>query len=528
MTLLDEDRERWYSDEWKKRRSKMESLLSWYEGSPLDVTEQQADSEGHHIRRFPLRLNINALACDTHRDMVRGQVDNDPLFVKARVTTSDSVTSAKAKLIEDLLNEQVWHKSQGGAMLQEAILSANVYGGTIFKLAFEFWNRDLPYGLAVRNIRNPGYVDIVWDHLNRWRIMEVWYGYELDPETAKQRYGIDTPKDSNGVSQQALYMEHWTERDWRIRVNGQVPKMAYDDGTEAELQGENGWGFVPFYFVPHERFEKAWGRGQIEGKEELSKELNARLANVGDLFRSIRGNLYWAHDTSRQLTTQRVRVAGGDVEFIMAGNAAPMAGSKSPGIDSMPTPDIPQGYAEYASGTIVAQWMQHDRLSPAIFGMDDSASGRLTGPAVAQRMWTTSSHADTERLNMTTVKTILDTDIVRLFGLPAFKEDLQKLNRRTPPEIEPDDGYIVKIIQQWPQSLPLDVEVEHRMRMDKIRENAMSIKRFLEEDGVLDVDTELDEIIDWSTRKKEAGIDQPSGLFGGGNESGNSSPNNGV
>jgi len=498
-------RELWESDEWRQRRSTARQLAEWYEGRPLDETEPIRDPEtGTMLKRYPLRLNTPQLACDVHRDMTRGKIGEDILFLRAKVSRKNKIVGKKADLIEELINDGVWRPSRGGTLLNEAILSANIYGGVFFKLSWEPWRRDLPYGLAIRSI-NTALVYPEWDPVDRWRFSELWYGHEISAKDAKLRYKVDT-----GGTADVLYMEHWTQNGFTITVNGQVPKMQRFPGDEEgyPLDGENKWDFIPFYYAPHERATGPWGRSQIEGSQELCREINARLVNISDYFRGLRGDIVYGTDIKGTLRVTEVDLGGSVLKIVDVGQTPPMPNAKSPALHAMPSPDIPPTYAQHPDR--LGEWdMKFNRLSPSLFGMDDVQGGRITGVAVAQRMWTTTAHTDTERLYMGTAKTVIDTDVVRLFGMEPFKEDLKALieGRKSDlqvPDIDEQDGYGVIITQSWPDPLPLDKEVQHRIMTDKFRAGVMSIDSYLRADGVTDIDDEKKRIKQWKQVTKPA------------------------
>ena len=178
------DREIYDSSEWAERREKYAEYRRWYDGTYLDKKEQQREREGGKpVKRFPLHINVNRLACDVHRDIARGMpLHDDPLFVKAIVDIGED--PKRARELETIINDDVWRPSSGGPVQQEAILDMNIYGGCVFHLYWEPWDRDLPLGLAVRLIE-PAYIFPKFDHLNKWRMLECYVGWEIDPETAE-------------------------------------------------------------------------------------------------------------------------------------------------------------------------------------------------------------------------------------------------------------------------------------------------------------------------------------------------------
>jgi hypothetical protein len=500
-------KEIWNDQDWASRRTECRRLELWYEGVPLDATEPKADPEtGEKVRRFPLRLNLNALACDVHRDYSRGEVPDDPLFVKATVVRGDD--PARADVIEKTINEKIWRKSFGGAILQEALLAMNIFGGTVFKLSMEPWDIDLPLGIGVRHIRNPSLIKPTWDFLNPWRMLECYFGYEITSDVARAKYGVTVPE-----NKLALYMEHWTRSEWKITVNDIVPKMSAGDNSW-ELKGKNSWGVVPFYYVPHERATEPWGKSQIAGREHLNLEVNARTVGVSDMVRNIRHNLLWATDLRMDPSVRTVEPEGQPpITIIDMGGTSGPAGAKPPTLNSMPTADIPQYYAQWPR-SLLELWMQFDRVSPATFGMDDTQSGRITGPAVAQRVWTSTSHAATERLYLTTAKTLLDGDIVHILSEPVVRKALEKAGKKVP-DIRVEDRERT-IMQTWPPSLPLDRMEKHRESLEKLSAGGISPERYLDQIGVVDAEEEMARIYEHKEKMAEIESVKPPTPFGGG------------
>lgn len=504
---MTKSRDIWIEEEWQTRRQQCASYERWYDGKPLDKTEPRSDGDGRDVKTFPLRLNTVALACDVHKDYTRGGLGIDPLFVKAVMVRKKD--DDRADFLETLVNDLVWRASYGGVIMSEAILAMNIFGATVFKISFEPWDTDLPTGFAVRSIKNPSLIKPTWDFLNPNRMLECYFGYEIDPNTARLKYGVE-PKGS----EPPLYMEHWTLDEWKITVDDRVPEMK----GYGPLEGDNIYGIIPFYYVAHERGVDPWGRSQVKGAEELTLEINARTVGVSDMVRNLRSDTVWATDVRGEPIVRRVFDKGKQIlKLINLGNTSGAVGSKPPALHSMPAPDIPEYYARWPS-ILISLWEQFFRLSPVTFGQDDTKSGRITGPAVAQRAWTSTSHADTERLSMTTAKTQLDMDLIRIFAKPKVREMMEKVDKKVQDVQEDDSKYVV--LQLWPQILPLDDIEDHKQRIDKLREAGMSPERFLEEDGVVDVAGEKQRIVEWQEEKAEiAAKANPNPMFGaqGGN-----------
>ena len=482
----------WRSTEWQARRREYAQYQQWFDGTKLDGTMPTRDKEtGKKVRKFPLGINLAGLACTVHRDLVRGMPDqDDPLFVQSVVDRTND--RERAETIEEILNEGVWRPSHGGPLQQEAILSMMVYGGTVLKLAWEPWEIDLPYGTAVRLIKNPGHIMPRYDWLNPWKLLECYVGYEISASDAKAKYGITVDEPT------ALYMEYWTPRKFRIAVNDIVVSMKIED-KEWRLEGENALGLVPIFYIPHERtVQRLWGDSLINGQEELIEEINARTADLADVVRKSLPGVLLGSDLGHSLSVQKVTVDGQVImRVVNMGNSRSMqGGSVKPTVQEVPTPDIPEELARFPS-TLLDFWMMVARISPAVFGLDDTSSGRITGPAIAQRMWTSIAHAVTTRANFTDAKTVLDKAILHLI---VSKRSVIE----TPvPEVTSRQIMATKIMQRWPEMIPLDQEIRHREMIERLGQFGVSIETYLKIMGIEDVAGERERILEWMKEQSD-------------------------
>jgi hypothetical protein len=392
----------------------------------------------------------------------------------------------------------------------------NIYGGVAYKLSWEPWDHDLPHGLAVRLIRDPSYINPVWDPGNPWRLLECYYGREIDSEVARKRYGIRPKSDRLP----ALYMEHWTRDEWSVRVDDQIPTIKWGS-HEWELRGENTWGFVPIYYIPHERTVDLLGDSQIDGTTELEKDVNSKVATLSDVVHGTRPGMLWGHDMSRGLSVKTIQHEGKVIARVIdTGHTRNVQGAQAPFLGPMPTPDIPTHVASFPQD-LLTFWMMVARISPSSFGLDDTSSGRITGPVAANRMWSSMAHSVTERVNYGEAKTIMDRDILRIL---AERSAADAFN-----DLDIDDPRVTKqmlrarIRQAWPPMVPMDRSTLHDEMIERLKEGGISPETYQDEMGTTDVVGEIERIIEWQTQLAEIeGLKRPP-MFGGGDESGSKS-----
>lgn len=496
----------WREDKWAQRRDQYQKYQKWYAGKPLNETLQARDRSGTtYVKKYPLQLNIVGLACDVHRDIARGiPMHDDPLVIRAAVERRGENEQYAANL-EYILNDKIWRASGGGMIQQEGLLSMNIYGGVGYRIQWAPWDIDLPYGLAVRLIRRPEHLQPEFDEYNPKRMVSCYYGYKISPKLARAKYNVDP---DGRIDDDVLYLEYWDSNEWWVHVDGKVPTME-SGGKKWQLRGKNPWGFVPFYYIPHERTADLWGYSQIEGQGELELEYNARAADISLHVKNMRSGVVVGSDISTKIMVTPVIHEGQTIlRVIDIGHTKGIQGAQSPKLVELPIPDVPDSVMDWPK-TLLDMWMIVERISPATFGMDDTQSGRITGPAVANRMWTSVAHATTERINYTTMKSIIDKDILRILGNELTRADIDATYGEVP-EVGQED-YRLEISQSWPPMLPMDRTERHQELIDDLREGGISIERFLSEKGVMDTKTEMDRIASWKERMAQF---EPRNMFG--------------
>ena len=474
---------------WERRRHKAKRNREWYEGEPLLQTLDEKDHETDtYMRMFPMGINLAGLGIDLHTDLARGTLNHDERLVASSKVIRDEENPDEAEHLEAIINDGVWIPSHGGPLQYEALRSGNIYGAFGIQLMWEPWDPDLPHGLSVRLIKDPSEMHVVVDYRNPWRPLEVYIGYEISPEVAKAKYGITPENDTKPV----LYLEHWTRKKWKVMVDGVVPKMKWPDG-EMKMEMDNPWGFIPVYYVPHDRKIDFYGSGHIEDTEDIILEFNARAANISDLVHATRPGKLYATDISTSPSTVLIRDERGKVEGKLTnlGNTRPSPNANAPKIFPTPTENISDSLLGYPT-TLFEYWMIMARVSPATFGLDDSQSGRITGTAVANRMWTSVSHAITERMYFTEALCQIAGDIIRMLR-EREKAKAYEGKSLTAPNLQDVKGF-PQIKQEWSPMLLMDRTVEHEMQIEALREGGMSWERYLNTQSIEDVPGEIDMI----------------------------------
>ena len=476
------DREIYESQEWAYQRGVARNRWLWHDGAPLrEVLKRRDKATGRALEKFPLRVNWVAMTSYIHRDVARGLPASYDLVVRSVVDRSCSL-GEQAPFFEKLLNELIWIPSYGAVVQSDALLHMNIYGYAVLRLHYEPWNADLPVRLAVRLVKDPSAVYFVNDPDDPYRPLEAWYGFEMDAQAAVAKYGITIPDDT---VQKVLYMERWTRTEWEVSVHGQIPTMVWGE-HKWQLKGENPFGVVPFYYVPHTLDGE---RETGDSVERLTQAFNARVTNIMDASRAIAG-LYIGHDIAA-FDMKPLVVDGIVIGHVLdIGRTRNISGAQPPTIEPIQAADVPDTYSELPK-MLQDIYMLTGRLSPSIFGQDDTASGRITGPAIANRMLSSLTHATTERISLSRAMAQIGCDAIRISV--RFLRDIVDV------EIPDADVSEVRVNMQWPSSVPTDSLEERRIALQEYSEGAASPERYLASRGVSDPASEIEAIYEHQT-----------------------------
>jgi len=266
-------------------------------------------------------------------------------------------------------------------------------------------------------------------------------------------------------------------------------------GQKWELRGKNPYGAIPVHYVPHERTKDSlFGDSQIPRQQDIVDEINSRSADIADAVRAMRPGVYTSHDIDGTLNTRKVDMDGITVARVIdLGHKRVAPNSGEPGLDPLGVPDAPETLLSFPK-TLLDFWMMMTRISPAVFGLDDTRSGRITGPAIAQRMWTSIAHSTTERINFTEAKTAVDRALI--LALSRKRDVLAEMGVAVP-EIDEKTLPALGLVQKWPPMIPLERQDRHQELTARLRESGISIEAYLEAMGVEDIEEQKRLILEW-------------------------------
>ena len=499
----------WNGSVWTSLRQQYDDRLYWYKGDEWQkgISGGIKDEDGNPELKYPLQLNPIAKMCRVHRAVMLGmqQDSYNAPPVKTSVSRSGLLERSDREIAERAENfyNNIWWQNNGGSLQFESTLAMQYYGGSVFRLNWEPFNRHLPNRIALYYLDSPSYfLPVSWSPSNQWRILECYIGYEIPAETAKILYGI-TPKEKS--KENVLYLEHWTEDEYQITVDGKVPVFQVGE-NQIEQQGENPWRVVPVTYIPHERDGGFFGRSLIDGDSPLAgmaKELNARMADRGEAVRDAR-DIIWGKNIRQGSITARVLNMGGGIQIPLVDvGGSTMPNSPEPELDVAKMQGPPKSAEQY-DADVWSELMNQADVAPVALGRDDTGSGRITGPVTAYRMWPTMQHTMAERMYYTDGLRHLANVAMRIGLWAQAGGEFARAGVRNPPQLD-ERMLEFSCGANWRPMIPIEVETQSRILNERLQAGGISVHDYLVQQGVSNPDEEEERI--WSDRERQAELE---------------------
>ena len=513
QSVIDSPASIYNSGEWALKREEYQGYRDAYDGSEWEEKTGKSDPDtGRQALRYPLQINPAAKVCRVHRAVMFGmREDSSSLPVKTLVSANSGGTREEQMQLQEFYNA-IWRHSQGAAMLEEAGLLLQIYGGHYFKVAWEFWNPSLPYRIAVRSLKSPGWCLPIYDIYDPWHLLEAYIGYKIPAQVAKAKYGITTDK------KEVLYMEHWTRDTWKTTVDGQVPSMKWGDGEPQPLAGKNPWGLVPIVYIPHERDGGFYGKSLIDDTAGLSREINARMADEGDAVKQTAHRMLVLRNARSRGAIKARKIVSSDGrvidEAIDIGDAPVVTGAKNPDLIAVEAKGISPSAAGF-SDSLWAEIRRQTDVAAIAMGDEDMGGGRVTGPVTAWRMFSSISHTMTERSAFSTGLNMI-AEIMSTIAIEREKSGAYKQLGIKGPGL-PANAAQMKLKQIWYPPVPVENLQKIQAFTLRLQARGVSLYTYLEQLGEDNIDEEMERI--WSDYERETEIEveakakaQPTGM----------------
>lgn len=473
--------------EFNSRQTYYTECEEWYNGTVLE--EQLTAANGKSVDRYPVKINPIKRAVTKHVATLFGEVaqDDRPLVYPRVVPREDSQKEASTKA-ESVLY-QTWFESNGRALQLENGAISQIYGGCIFRAAYDPLDLLRSVPIRIEKIHPRWFVGRP-SAKDMFRLREAWICQPIMPDEAAE-FGVALPSEDYG-----WMIEHWTLSNYEATINGEPITIAL--GGDRMTIGGNPFGFVPIVYIPHFRSTGFYGENLFDHVKGVVKELNLRVADYGDAVNT---------DSHAYLGMRNVQ-------------GAPSVEQPAPGLNvinlhSNPNltgqennPDMfPLGKPN--ASTVMNDLIEaleasfrRDAFVPSISDGEDEGSQR-SGLTLAMRMWPLVSHTGLERIWWADGLNLLNRMILKMLqikGEAGITEEQASMS----------------IKQVWSPALPRDREADVNEAVQRVGGWVASPEHMLEKLGDSeDPHKEYQEILSFQKKKAETtAAAQPA--FGGG------------
>jgi hypothetical protein len=269
----------------------------------LEAVDELPDDLGEEQPKYPIGVSLIQVFAETHRDVLFGiPPSTDVPPVSILLTSDDDQYKALCDEYQKVI-ARVLYQSKAASLFMRAGLMMQVLGGWAFKVTAEPHARHLKYQTRIIGLE-PEMIEPTYDLDDVWRLRECLIGYLISAEDARNRYGIEPRKGKTEV----VYLEYWTESEFRIVVDNRVPSVP----GYGPFEGAHQIGRTPIVYVPHipDRF---WGMSHAAHLITIEHEMNDRLTDKGDVADESSIKLRWPRTCARlrrSSASRTVRVHG--------------------------------------------------------------------------------------------------------------------------------------------------------------------------------------------------------------------------
>lgn len=451
-------------EEWSDLKSSYTEAEQWFTGVRLEKRNKK-DQE-----MYPLKVNPMIGTCLKHAYMLFGEPQDDgrpQVYSKLSGDDEEAVTHAEETL------RKVWQQSNGRATLIEAGILSQMYGGSIIKLNWNGFDLDPLNDLnqcRLESVPAPQFFGIHYPG-DYYRLKEAWIIKKISDSQARSLGYNATDYEDN------YHVEYWNERIFWQKINGQLLTKTVN-GEQYALGGENEFGFVPIWYIPHLRVGTFFGINTFDHILGLIKEINLRYADYGDAVNDD------AHSTLVGVNisgSPQVKKIGGGMEYIDIGSARNITGNEpDPSLEEVSKTTKSSTAMKSLSDVLYDQY-RRDAAHPAVADGEDEGSQR-SGLTIAMRFYPMTSHVGMERYFWTPALDRINKAILKVLEVKG-KGDIQEKHLK------------LDIKQKWAPMLPRDREADVREWVERASANIGSLETLLEQTGDIDdIPSELERI----------------------------------
>lgn len=436
---------------WAAQTARYREYWQWFNGDILNE-DRAKTSSGRKILKYPLGINPIRNFARKHAALLLGEekFDTADPLIKSVVTPRNPLNGATtipqekrdlALLAQNVIN-LVWSESGGRALQTENATLSQFLGGSVFHLTWQPHRKnELAVPIVVQNVM-PDFFLPIWESNDPWNLLEAYVVYRVPAYVAAEMYNY--PYSRNGW---ATYCEHWTRKNYSIYLDGKPVTSGFYGTTTTYHNLPNPFGFVPFTYIPHLREGNFYGSSMVEDLRGLTREYNARAADMGDMIRdAVHRKRYVTDlngDPKPKLLDER-----GMVQAINLGSTNP-ATKTTPHVFTEDPPQLSQGITDFPE-QLWSQLLREASVGDIAFGEDEGS--QRSALTLAFRMYPSTSHAQMERTYWTDALNCISKNILRMCVVK--RDEL--------PEVNIPDNFLhmLQFSQDWRPMIPRDREQE--------------------------------------------------------------------
>jgi hypothetical protein len=477
--------------EWRTRQAELDLWWDWFDGTALEErspTKPGKKEQGSEL--YPLRINPVKAASMLHSFALAGEVPDtaDPIVKTMVEPNSDSeADKALAEAAQNALLG-VEYQNDTRAMDMDLFLASQPLGASVLRVNYERDNPYLPSGIRYEYVA-PRNFYCRWAGTDYWHLTEAWVWITVSQDTAKRLYGVDT---QGKIGQ---FLEYWSPTNHWIKVDDQYAKR--DDNSVINETHE--FGCVPFVYVPHLRAAQFWGMSLVPDVIGLTKEYNARVADVGDAVTLAVGET---------LAMRNVKTGYPAPITLPDGRPAVNLGRSLGSGD--PQPDLfrpagaqlPASTEQFIEG-LRGQVRQALQTPDVAYGEDEGS--QRSGQTLYNRMWPMVAHVRAERTNWTIGRNLRAEIALKIMAAKKLVGITAKhLNQRKR--------------QLWAPMLPVDRQQVADEVVKLMQEDGISLEHAVERLGsstdvkveVLQIWSDIEKKLMLEAKAKKAGTPDPA------------------
>lgn len=445
---------------WADLKAAYSEAEQWFTGQKLE------DRNKNNAELYPLRVNPIIGTCLKHAYMLFGEPQDDgrPQVYPKLSGNEDDVNHAEEVL------KKVWAQSAGRALLIEAGILSQIYGGSIIKVNWNGFDIDPNNDLnqcKLETLPAPQFYGVPYPG-DYYRLKEAWIIKKLDDAQARNLGYKTIDYEDN------YFVEYWNERIFWQKINGQTLTKTINNEV-IPLAGENEFGFVPIWYIPHLRVGTFFGINTFDHILGIVKEINLRYADYGDAVNDDSHSKLAGRNISG---SPKIKQIGGGLEYIDIGSARTITGQE-------PDPDLFEVSKTNKASTAMKQLSdvlydqyRRDAAHPAVADGEDEGSQR-SGLTIAMRFYPMTSHIGTERYFWTPALDRINMGILKI------------LAKKSKGEVK-DAHLKLQIKQKWAPQLPRDREADVQEWAQRAANNIGSLQTLLEQTGdIEDIQKEM-------------------------------------